>query len=179
MATITTPSVEPTEITQGTDYAWTRGFGEYDATYALTYEIRGLTSTLTITGVATTAWALEITSAQSAALAVGPYLWQAFATKSSDRYLVDSGSLVVAADLATATTAAAAQSSARKRLAIYQAMAENVAYIKTLPPESMEALERIMKSLQWDVKREEDAEKLKRGGYPTRKIFTRFTEAGA
>jgi hypothetical protein len=43
----------------------------------------------------------------------------------------------------------------------------------------MEALERIMKSLQWDVKREEDAEKLKRGGYPTRKIFTRFTEAGA
>jgi hypothetical protein len=106
-------------------------------------------------------------------------VWQAFVTKASDRYAIDSGSLVVVADLATATTAATAQSSARKRLAIYQAMTENVAYIKTLPPESMEALERIMKSLQWDVKREEDAEKLKRGGYPTRKIFTRFTEAGA
>ena len=170
---------EPVEVVQGTVYSWTRDFGDYDSTYTLTYEIRGLSSTLTITGVATTVWTLTISAAQSAALVAGPYVWQAFASKASDRYVVDSGTLVVVADLATSSTATTAQSSARKRLAVYQAMAENVAYIKTLAPESMEALERIMKSLQWDVKREEDAEKLKRGGYPTRKSFTRFTQAGA
>jgi broad-specificity NMP kinase len=159
---------EPTEIVQGTVYSWSRAFGDYDATYTLTYEIRGLSSTLTLTGTPGTGWAVAISAAQSAA----------FASKATDRFVLDTGSLVVVADLATSATAAIAQSSARKRLAVYQAMAENVAYIKTLSPDQMEALERIMKSLQWDVKREEDAEKLKRGGYPTRKIFTRFTEAG-
>jgi hypothetical protein len=169
---------EPTEIVQGTVYSWSRAFGDYDATYTLTYEIRGLSSTLTLTGTPGTGWAVAISAAQSAALVAGPYVWQAFASKATDRFVLDTGSLVVVADLATSATAAIAQSSARKRLAVYQAMAENVAYIKTLSPDQMEALERIMKSLQWDVKREEDAEKLKRGGYPTRKIFTRFTEAG-
>lgn len=176
---ITPAGNEPVEIIQGTVYSWTRGFGEYDASYALTYEIRGLSSTLTVTTTAATSWTAALTAVQTAALVAGPYIWQAFVSKGSDRIAVDSGALVVVADLGAGTTTAAAQSSARKRLAVYQAMAENVAYLKTLTPESMESLERIMKSLQWDVKREEDAEKLKRGGYPTRKIFTRFTEAGA
>jgi hypothetical protein len=172
-------ATEPTEIVQGTVYSWSRAFGDYDSSYALTYEFRGLSSTLTVTGTAGASWAVAITAVQSAALVAGPYIWQAFVSKGSDRYVIDSGSAVVVADLGAGSATTAAQSSARKRLAAYQAMSENVAYLKTLTPESMESLERIMKSLQWDVKREEDAEKLKRGGYPTRKIFTRFTEAGA
>lgn len=169
---------EPVEIVQGTGYSWTREFGEYDSSYTLTYELRGLTSTLTVTGTPSTSWSISITPTQSAALVSGPYVWQAFVSKGSDRFVVDSGSLIVTADLGASTTAES-RTPARRRLAIYRAMLENVAYIKTLAPESIEALERVMKSLEWDVKREEDAEKLKRGGYPTRKIFTRFISPGA
>lgn len=164
----------PVELVQGTNYAFSVAFGDYDSTWALSYELRGLDSILTVAGVATTYWTVSITSTQTAALTAGPYLWQAFVSKGSERYAIDTGSLVVYADLATLQATATAQSSARKRLAIYQAMAENVAYIKTLSPDQMEALERIMKSLQWDVKREEDAEKVKRGINVSRKIYTRF-----
>jgi hypothetical protein len=38
----------------------------------------------------------------------------------------------------------------------------------------IEELEQTMRRLEWDMKREEDAEKLKRGENTTRKLYTRF-----
>lgn len=172
---------EPVDIVQGTTAEWERGFGDYSpSSYSCVYEIRGVSSSLTVTGVAgADEWTLTITAAQSAALAAGAYAWQAFVQSNTERHLIDSGALTVTADLATTPTPLDKRSHARRMLENLNAMLENQAYVKTLPADQFEQMTKVRKQYEWDVKREEDAEKLKRGGYPTRKVFTRFAPVGA
>jgi hypothetical protein len=172
---------EPVELVQGTSVAWSRDFGDYPPSdaYVLTYEFRGEGSALTVTGVAgASAWDVAITASESAALTAGEYVWQVFASKTGERHFLDSGSLVIVADLATNPAPTDKRTHAAKMLELLSTMLENNAYLKTQTPESIAALVSARKGYEWDVKRELDAEKLKRGGYPTRKVFARFITPG-
>jgi len=174
----TTQSNEPTEITQGTTYAWIKGAADYSPAdgWALTYQFRGQKSSLTITGTTNGAeWTCTITAAASAAIEPGLYAWQASASKGAERYLVDEGITTVKADFgATHAVPVEPRSTARQMYEMLNGQLLNAAYVKTLQPEQLTEMIRTRKQLEWDCKREDDAEKLRRGGYPTRKIFTRF-----
>jgi hypothetical protein len=169
----------PTEIIQGTTAEWTFSHADYSPSlYSLKYYLRSNeTPLITLTGVAGASdWTTTLSKTTTAAMKIGCFVWQAFAESSTERFLVDSGILLVKQDFAQSPVEAVdLRSPARQRYEQYTAILSNEAIIKTMTPDQVESMERITRQLQWDVKREDDAEKLKRAGYPTRKIFTRFT----
>lgn len=170
----------PYEIVQGTTVSWSAENSEYPATsgYVLTYVFRSARQDYTITGSASGGgWTVTLPKATTAAMYPGVFAWQAFIRDSGStvRYDVASGIIDVKPDLAaTQTPPIDARSPARKRLDAFNDLLTTPAFIKTLEPGQISELELIRKQAEWDVKREADAEKLRAGGYPTRKILTRF-----
>lgn len=171
----------PAEITQGTTHAWAVESSDYPPSggYTLSYAFASERQTQTVDGVQATAgsWTVTLTKAITAALFPGYVSWQAFISNAgaTARYEVASGVMVVKPDMAaTSPVDFDPRTHARKQLEKYNAMLSDMSVIKVLDPSQIEALERIRKQMEWDVKRQDDAEKLRAGGYPTRKIFTRF-----
>ncbi len=172
----------PTQIVQGTSPEWSITLDDYPPTaWSLTYEFRGA-SKLTITaGVDGNAHKAEITKAQTNAMLPGMYSYQAFvlSTDATERYMVDSGSLAVIADYAglTQVSETDARSSSRRLYDSLTKILENASAVKAMPPDQLETMYRQWQQLKWDIRREEDAEKVRRGGGQTRKIYTRFMGA--
>lgn len=168
----------PYEITQGTTAEWTESDSDYPASdsWVGTYEIKNASTSLELTGVADAdAFDFTLTSTQSAALYVGSYNVQFFVSKGSKRYMLSSGYVHIKPDIAASQPLAVSGSSpARQRYDKYSELLSNAAYIKTLASDQIAELERTLKRLEWDLKREDDAEKLKRSENVTRKIYTRF-----
>ncbi len=120
-------------------------------------------------------FAVTLTSAQTAELPAGAVSYQAFASKDGARHHVESGVVRILPDFNAVEGQSLDQRSyARRQLQSYNELFINVTFVKTLQPDQIAELERVRKQLEWDVKREDDAERLRAGGYPTRKIFTRF-----
>lgn len=173
----------PTQIVQGTVAEWEVSYEDYPATaWTLTYEFRGADS-LTVTATASgSGYAATITRAQSSGMLPGMYQYQAFVLSgdATERYMVDSGACVVIADLSGVTQASEtdARSASRRIYDSLTKILENSAAVKSMPPDQLETMYRQWMQLKWDVKREDDAERVRRGGGQSRKIYTRFTEAG-
>jgi len=167
----------PAEIVQGCTLTGTVDAGDYPATAwtgaAVFYSAdQRFAANVAADGAD---YSVSLTAAQTAQMVPGAYSWQAFASSGADRHLLASGVLRVLPDMAAEPSAAGDQRSfARRMLQSYNELFLNVSFVKTLQPDQIEQLERVRKQLEWDVKREDDAERLKAGGYPTRKIFTRF-----
>ena len=114
----------------------------------------------------------------------GLFAWQAYVSKgvspNVERHCIGSGQTTVTPDFSQVQTPPIdPRSPARRMLANMNELLGNANFIKQLTPEQIESLAMTRKHFDWDVKREADAEKLKAGGYPTRKIFTRFVASGA
>lgn len=167
----------PAKLVQGTNLAATVNGGDYPATsYTGSAVFYNGTTRVNATVAASSAdYLVTLTTTQTAAMAPGAWGWQVFVSSGSNRILLDEGTILVQPDLAANQIPGYdSRSPARIMLEKYNKLMTDAAYVKTLAPEQIEAMERIRKQAEWDVKREDDNIALKSGGYPTRKIFTRF-----
>ena len=170
----------PASIVQGTTHEWSVVDSDYSATagYTLAYIFRSSRQSQLLAGTTSgSGWDVVLTKTITAALYPGVFSWQCFVTNSggTERHLLASGVLDVIADASvTQTPALDARSVARRRLESLNDMLCSSTFVKSLLPEQIESLERVRKQAEWDVKREQDAEKLRAGGYPTRNILVRF-----
>jgi hypothetical protein len=172
----------PTQIVQGTSPEWSVSFDDYPpSAWTLTYEFRGASKLTVTAAVVGNSYNAQISKAQSNALLPGMYQYQAFVLSSdaTERYMVDSGSVAVIADYAGMTQGSEtdARSSSRRIYDNLTKILENASAVKALPSDQLDAMYRQWQQLKWDIKREEDAEKVRRGGGQSRKIYTRFMGA--
>lgn len=98
--------IEPTIITQGDRIEWTRAFNDFPADqYTLEYRFRGPGKGLNVTATSGTSFDAVVTAAQSTAMLVGRWMWQAWATKISDATKTEKiASGLVRVDLGFAST---------------------------------------------------------------------------
>lgn len=101
------PTIEPEKLVAGDTAKWTRSFADYPASggWTLSYAFRGIGRF----DVAATAdgdnYAITLAASVTAAIEEGLYEWTAFVTKTTERYTLASGSLILAPNLATITDA--------------------------------------------------------------------------
>lgn len=170
----------PVDLVQGTTAEWEVTNSDYPASagYELTYVFKSSRQSVTVTGANSSGtWTVTLTKAITADMLAGGFGWQAFLTHTSGspRYTIASGFINILPDYAaTQIPPLDPRSYARRRLEALNELLIDVPFLRTLSPEQIEGIERVRKQSEWDVKRENDAEKLRAGGYPTRKILTRF-----
>ena len=102
------PTTEPLQFVAGDTVKWTKSLPDYLPAdgWALSYALvrDGSQETITATDNGDGTHAVTIAAATTAAYTVGMYSWQAYVTKTNERYLADSGALEVLADFASQTT---------------------------------------------------------------------------
>jgi hypothetical protein len=86
MSTEPVRAIEPTRITQGEDIDWKRSFCDYPATeWTLQYRFRGPGTGFNTDATADGEdFAVSVSSTNTAAMSIGKYLWQAWATNIAD-----------------------------------------------------------------------------------------------
>ena len=168
----------PLEVTQGTTQEWTSVSLDYPATdgFAATFTMVAASGSLSVSATSSGAgFAFALTAAQTAALYPGSHQYTITVTDGTSTHQIESGYIYVLPDVsASQPLGTAGVSPARKRHDHYVTLVTNEAFVKTLEPGRLEEIEQIIRRLEWDVKREEDAEKIKRGINASRKMYTRF-----
>ena len=167
----------PFEITQGTAEAWTMENADYPATgYTATFTVIATSGSLAVNATASgNDYAFALTSAQTAALFPGSHQYSVKVSNGTETYTVEAGYIYVRTDVsAEQPLGVSGISPTRERYNHYIKLVTQENFIKTMQPGSIEEIEQIIRRLEWDLKREEDAEKAKRGINTTRKIYTRF-----
>jgi hypothetical protein len=168
----------PVEVRQGTTVEWTTVSEDYPATdgYAATFTAVATSGSLAVTGTVDGAdWDFTLTATQTAALQPGSYEYSIKLTLGAAVYVIEAGYLYILADVtAEQPLGVAGVSPARQRHDHYVKLVTNESFVKTLQPGQLAEMEEIIRRLEWDLKREEDAEKLRRGINATRKLYTRF-----
>jgi hypothetical protein len=97
------PTVEPTQITAGDTLTWQRSLSDYPASagWVLSYALTNADGQILITATASgDDHLVSVAAATTAAYVVGTYAWQAYVTKTTERYMVGSGTLAVLPNLA-------------------------------------------------------------------------------
>ena len=113
-----TATLEPSRVTAGDTITWLRSLADYPASagWVLSYTLINSGSKISITATASGADHLvTVAAATSAAYTPATYTWHAAVTKAAERYTVGTGQMVVAPNLAAASTFDT-RSSARKTL---------------------------------------------------------------
>jgi len=181
-----TATTEPSRVTAGDTVTWLKSLSDYLATasWVLSYTFINGTSKITATATASGADHLvSIAAATTAGWADGTYTWQAVVTKGAERYTVGQGVLIVAPNLAAATTFDT-RSSARKALEAVNTLLETYgtkAYMQgyeingrkqqfQTPGDFLAFRSR----LQAEVAREDNAVRLAAGLAPRNQLYTRF-----
>lgn len=96
------------------------------AAYTLATSFRGSGGSLDVTATTSgTGWSSTITAVQSAGLPAGVYQWASYATKTGVRVTLQTGTLTVTPNLATANSTFEARTHARRMLDAIEAMLEN------------------------------------------------------
>jgi hypothetical protein len=103
----TTLSDIPDKITAGDSVAWEKSFSDYPANdgWSLSYVLVNADGQITITASASgLAHLVDLASADTLGWVAGDYRYQAYVTKATERYTVDSGGVEIAANFSAATT---------------------------------------------------------------------------
>lgn len=102
-----TATTEPSRVTAGDTITWTKALSDYPASagWVLAYTLINSAAKITITATASGDDHLaSVAAATSAAWAAATYTWHAAVTKAAERYTVGTGQMVVAPNLAAAST---------------------------------------------------------------------------
>lgn len=102
-----TATTEPSRVTAGDTVEWARTLDDYPASagWTLSYTLINSSAKISLSSTASgDAHLVSVTAATSANWAAGTYAWQAVVTKTTQRYSVGSGNLVINANWAAATT---------------------------------------------------------------------------
>ena len=181
-----TATTEPGRITAGDTLSFQKTFSDYPASagWVLSYTLINGAGKITFSATASGSdHAVNVLAATTADWAAGTYTWQSVVTKAAERYTVGQGSMVVSPDLAAATTFDG-RTDARKALDAVNALMVsygNKAYMQSYeingrkqqfhtPGEFLA----FRSKLQAEVRREENAARLKAGLAPRNQIAVRF-----
>mgnify|MGYP000482247209 CR=1 FL=1 len=177
---------EPTRLTAGDTLTFTRGLSDYPASagWVLSYTLINSAHKITFAASASGADHLvNEAAATTAAWNAGAYTWLAVVTKAAERYTVGQGSMVVAPNLAAASTFDA-RSTARKALdaidalmATYGAKAYMQGYEINGRKQQFHTPGEFLafrSKLQAEVRREENAARIAAGLAPRNQIAVRF-----
>lgn len=147
--TVSIPDNEPSELRAGDTWKWTRTLGDYPAStpWTLKYRFKNAAGGFEITASASgDGYSVTVTAAASAAYAAGSYDWIGWVENSdaSEKYTIDTGTLLVLPNLrsGTATAAQDVRSHAQTVLDAVEAVIENRA---TLDQEAYEIAGRSLK----------------------------------
>lgn len=106
--TVAIPETEPQSFVIGDTVKWTKDLPDYlpADSWVLSYALvlTGGQKTITATDNSDGTHLATITAANSAGYTAGIYHWQAYVTKATERYMVDSGTIEALPNFATATT---------------------------------------------------------------------------
>lgn len=105
--TIETPTVEPSKFTVGDTVAWKKTLDCFKASdgWVLTYSLRNVTNTIDLTATASgDDHLISLTAVTTSGYTNGEYWYQAYATKGSMRYQVDTGMIEIKENLAASAT---------------------------------------------------------------------------
>ncbi|MGB0131162.1 hypothetical protein [Chlorobium sp.] len=124
----------PSKITVGDSVRWTRSFAEYPAPgWALSYAFVMSGESIRVTGEQSGSSAdhlISIPAATSADWTAGTYSYQAYVTSGNDRFVVETGTIVIAPDFTAQSSGLDNRSLAAKALAAL----ESVILIRTSQP---------------------------------------------
>lgn len=169
----------PVEFTQGDTISWTYYDSKYTSTdYSFKTVFYSSRGNLTINGVTNgSGWLSSIDHATSSTLYPGLYGYQTYLTSATEQLCIETGTIEVKADTSHSQLPNIdARSSSRKMYEDLSTLLTTTSFVKSLDPDQIVALAELRKSLEWDVKREQDAQKLKRGeNNPNRNIYVRFS----
>jgi len=181
-----TATTEPSRVTAGDSISWLKSLPDYpaDASWVLAYTFINSASKISLTATASGADHLvTVTAAASALWVAGTYTWQATATKTTQRYTVDSGSLVVAPNLAAQTTFDS-RTSARKALDAVNLLLETYGSKAYMHSYEINGRKQQFQSpgdfmafrsmLEAEVAKEDNATRLAAGLTPRNQVFVRF-----
>lgn len=176
---------EPFEILAGALVQWKRQFSDYPASagWALSYTLINATGKITINGSADgDDHLVSVAAATSGAYTPGTYSWQALISKSSEKYVVDEGTMVIKPNFAALTTYDA-RTHVKKVLDAIEACIEGTASkdqeeytigSRSLKRRSMSELLELREKYRGYWNQEQNAEKLKNGLGRKNKILVRF-----
>ena len=108
----TVPEIEPYKVWQGDTFRWNKSLSDYTPadSWVLSYSFRSNTGTgFNIIGSANSSnsgWEITVAAATTANYTTGEYTWQAYVTKTTQRYVVDNGVTVVHQNLNGLATSA-------------------------------------------------------------------------
>lgn len=121
------PTTEPARITAGDYVQWKISLADYKASdsWTLTYSLVKKGTRIEITATASgDDHLVTLAAATTATYNIGIYAWQAYVTKSSERYMVDRGTLEVLPNYAAMPSGYDARSHVKKTLDALEAMLE-------------------------------------------------------
>lgn len=185
---------EPTEFTAGDTFRFLKTVPEFnvdeDTTvdpvtdgYSLSYALRGSAGLINITAtVSGTDYLVNVLATTTANWNAGFYSWEAYVSLGSNRYLVDSGSITIETNLATAA-AGDTRTFARRTLAVIEACIagravngiNNYSYAgRSVSKMTVAELLQARNALRIEVNNEEAAERIAKGIGSGRNVFVRF-----
>lgn len=181
-----TATTEPSRVTAGDTVTWLKSLTDYPASagWVLVYTLINATGKHTITAAASgNDHLVTVSATTSAGWTAGSYSWSARVSKDSEKFTVGTGSMLVAPDLAAATTLDT-RTSARKALDAVNTALESYgakAYMQSFeiagrkqafqsPSEFMAFRSRLMA----EVGREDNAARIASGKAPRNQVAVRF-----
>lgn len=106
----TTPTIEPYELIAGDTLRFDKTVVDYTPAdgWSLSYSFRSKTGTGFNISASSNAndYSITVAASTTANYTAGTYAWQAYVTKSGERYMVDSGKLTIKANLNALATSA-------------------------------------------------------------------------
>lgn len=179
------PTTEPTEFRSGDTVKWTRSLSDYPASdgWSLSYVFINADRKMSVAATADgDDFAVTITATVSSGYAAGRFSWVAYVTKATERYTIDNGTVDVLANL-SAQSMSDTRSHARKVLDAIEAVLEKRATLDqenythnglSIARTPVADLLVLRDRYRWDVRQEDNAERLRRGLGSNTVIRTRF-----
>lgn len=126
------PNIEPYEVIAGDTWKWDKSLADYKPSdsWALSYSFRSKTGTgFNISASANSAndgWNIVVAKTTTTSYSAGEYDWQAYVSKGTERFFVDSGKLVILTNLNAAATSSTTdlRSHAKKMVDTIQSVLE-------------------------------------------------------
>lgn len=177
-------TIEPQSFSRGDTVQWTKTLSDYPASlWALTYEFRGAASKTIAATASGDDYAVTIAASATATWNVGTYWWEAYVTKTTERFCVASGTLQVGVNFADKDVVADHRSHAKKVLDAIEAVIENratrdqMAYTiagRSLQLTPLADLMTLRDRYRTEVQKEQRDELIKRGETQSHRILVRF-----
>lgn len=177
--------MEPTSFVQGATVAWSTASKDIDSagvrvalkasTHTLTYYFKSDRYSTSVVGVADGEdWTVTLDATVTDDFPPGYYAWQAFATAPGVKYLFDTGSMEVLADVnATQIPTLDPRTSDRVIRDTLKGLVTNASVFKADPAAAVAMVQELRHS-DYIVRGQEEAEKIRRGEVVSNKVLVRF-----